>query len=165
VQRSIRTDRLVVNGLVSILQRVRTTRSNHSFRLKVYHHHTTAATMSTHSGLPSINHVTLGQSYCERSYHPDISPLAAYLLRLMHFKQTNLCVSADVTTSAELLRVAEETGDHICILKTHADIVRDFGDRTIRGLNEIAKRKKFLVFEDRKFGDIGSRSLSDTIIL
>ncbi|KAF1819963.1 Orotidine 5'-phosphate decarboxylase [Dissoconium aciculare CBS 342.82] len=112
--------------------------------------------MAANSDLPSISHATLGQSYCERSYHPDISPLAAYLLRLMHFKQTNLCVSADVTTSAELLRVAEEVGDHICILKTHADIVRDFGDRTIRGLNEVARRRKFLVFEDRKFGDIGN---------
>jgi uridine monophosphate synthetase len=125
--------------------------------------HLTVNTMAANSDLPSISHATLGQSYCERSYHPDISPLAAYLLRLMHFKQTNLCVSADVTTSAELLRVAEEVGDHICILKTHADIVRDFGDRTIRGLNEVARRRKFLVFEDRKFGDIGSRSSSNAI--
>ena len=43
-------------------------------------------------------------------------------------------------------------------MKTHADIIDDFGDKTIRGLNEIAKRKKFLIFEDRKFGDIGSKA-------
>ena len=106
---------------------------------------------------PAPRHPTLFQSYGERSEHADLTPLATYLLQLMHIKRTNLCVSADVNTTTELLQVAEEVGDHICILKTHADIIDDFGDKTIRGLNEIARRKKFLVFEDRKFCDIGSK--------
>ncbi|TKA26650.1 hypothetical protein B0A50_04758 [Salinomyces thailandicus] len=101
-------------------------------------------------------HPTLFQSYAERAEQPTNAPLATYLLRLIHIKRTNLCVSADVNTTTELLRVAEEVGDHICVLKTHADIIDDFGDKTVRGLNEISRRKKFLVFEDRKFGDIGS---------
>jgi uridine monophosphate synthetase len=84
------------------------------------------------------------------------SPLPAYLLNLMTIKRTNLCLSADVTTSSELLQVAEELGDYICVLKTHADIVSDFSDRTIHQLKDIAARKHFLVFEDRKFADIGS---------
>lgn len=73
-------------------------------------------------------------------------------------KRSNLCLSADVETTSELLRLAEECGDAICVLKTHADIVCDFSDRTISGLAEIAARKKFLIFEDRKLGDIGSTS-------
>ena len=101
-------------------------------------------------------HPTLALSYVERSELANLTPLATYLLRLMQYKSTNLCVAADVTTTAELLRIAEEVGDEICVLKTHADIIDDFGDRTIRGLNDVAQRKKFLVFEDRKFGDIGS---------
>ncbi|KAK6425364.1 orotidine 5'-phosphate decarboxylase, partial [Oleoguttula sp. CCFEE 5521] len=101
-------------------------------------------------------HSTAYQSYYERSEADNLTPLATYLLRLIHFKRTNLCVSADVTTSNALLRLAEEVGDHICILKTHADIIADFNDKTIRGLNELSRRKKFLVFEDRKFGDIGN---------
>jgi len=101
-------------------------------------------------------HPTAYQSYAERSEAANITPLATYLLRLIHLKKTNLCVSADVTTSNELLRLADEVGDHICVLKTHADIISDFSDKTVRGLTELAKRKKFLVFEDRKFGDIGS---------
>lgn len=105
-------------------------------------------------------HSTAYQSYAERSESANITPLAAYLLRLVHLKQTNLCVSADVTTSNELLRLADEVGDHICVLKTHADIISDFSDKTVRGLTELAKRKKFLVFEDRKFGDIGSMACS-----
>ncbi|TKA66613.1 hypothetical protein B0A55_08153 [Friedmanniomyces simplex] len=101
-------------------------------------------------------HPTFFQTYGERSEQPNLTPLATYLLRLIHLKRTNLCVSADVNTTTELLRLAEDVGDHICVLKTHADIIDDFSDKTIRGLNEISRRRKFLIFEDRKFGDIGN---------
>ena len=96
-------------------------------------------------------------SFADRADHASISPLARYLLSLVSIKLSNLCVSADVHTTDELLEVAEEVGDHICVLKTHADIIDDFSDRTIRGLQEISQRKHFLIFEDRKFGDIGSK--------
>ncbi|KAL9011464.1 MAG: hypothetical protein Q9180_009190, partial [Flavoplaca navasiana] len=62
----------------------------------------------------------------------------------------------DVHSTSILLKLAEEIGDSICVLKTHADIIDDFSDRTIKGLQEIAKRKNFLIFEDRKLGDIGN---------
>ena len=101
-------------------------------------------------------HPTLYQTYAERSEQSNLTPLATYLLRLIHIKRTNLCVSADVSTTSELLQLAEDVGDQICVLKTHADIIRDFTDKTIRGLIEVSKRKKFIIFEDRKFGDIGS---------
>ncbi|KAF2860223.1 Orotidine 5'-phosphate decarboxylase [Piedraia hortae CBS 480.64] len=114
------------------------------------HHHRPA---QIHHTMP---HRVLLTSYGERSEQANLPPLAAYLLRLMQLKRTNLCVSADVNTSAELLRLAEEVGDHICVLKTHADIVDDFSDKTIRALEEISSRKQFLLFEDRKFMDIGN---------
>ena len=94
--------------------------------------------------------------YSSRADRPGTHPLTAYLLQLMSIKRSNLCVSADVHSTAALLRLAEEVGDSICILKTHADIIDDFGEDTIQGLQEISRRKKFLLFEDRKFGDIGS---------
>lgn len=94
-------------------------------------------------------------TYRERAGHASSGSLASYLLRLMSAKQTNLCLSADVETSAELLDLAEECGDHICVLKTHCDIVTDWSDRTARALKEIARRKCFIIFEDRKFADIG----------
>lgn len=102
------------------------------------------------------SHPTLSISYKDRASLPNTSLLASYLLRLINLKHSNLCLSADVTSTSELLTLAEEVGDSICLLKTHADIISDFSDRTVRGLREVAKRKKFLVFEDRKFGDIGS---------
>lgn len=105
---------------------------------------------------PSTYHSTHSMPFMERAALPSITPLGAYLLRLMAVKRTNLCLSADVQSTSQLLDLAEECGDSICILKTHADIVSDFGDRTIKGLMEIAARKNFVIFEDRKFGDIGS---------
>jgi hypothetical protein len=101
-------------------------------------------------------HHTLSLSFEDRASLPNTSPLASYLLHLIAIKRSNLCLSADVSTTAELLALAEEVGNSICLLKTHADIINDFSERTVRELREIAKKKRFLVFEDRKFGDIGS---------
>ncbi|PVH96680.1 orotidine-5'-phosphate decarboxylase [Periconia macrospinosa] len=100
-------------------------------------------------------HPATTSTYRSRATHASTGPLAAYLLSLMSIKQTNLCLSADVETSAELLALAEDVGDSICILKTHCDIVTDWSDRTARALQEISHRKFFIIFEDRKFADIG----------
>ncbi|CDF34033.1 unnamed protein product [Chondrus crispus] len=78
------------------------------------------------------------------------------LLELMEAKKSNLAVAADVTTKAQLLELAEAVGPEICMLKTHADIIADWDEGTGPALAEIAKRHQFLLFEDRKFADIGS---------
>lgn len=96
------------------------------------------------------------QTYPNRAMLPGTHPLAHFLFHLMCTKNSNLCLSADVTSTAQLLQLAEEVGDSICMIKTHADIIDDFGERTVKGLRQLAAEKKFLVFEDRKFGDIGS---------
>jgi uridine monophosphate synthetase len=80
------------------------------------------------------------------------------LFSLIEAKQSNLCLAADVDSSAELLHLAENLGDKIVILKTHADAVDDWSKQTSDALLDISKRKKFLIFEDRKFADIGSTS-------
>jgi uridine monophosphate synthetase len=105
----------------------------------------------------SVNHATRSTSFADRASLPGTSPLGMFLFSLMARKKSNLCLSADVQTSSELLELAEECGDSICMLKTHADIVYDFNKDTIKALTEIATRKHFVIFEDRKFGDIGSK--------
>ena len=42
------------------------------------------------------------------------------------------------------------------MLKTHIDIVSDFGPNTVDGLTRLAQQHDFLLFEDRKFIDIGN---------
>jgi orotidine-5'-phosphate decarboxylase len=42
------------------------------------------------------------------------------------------------------------------VLKTHIDVVSDFGSATIQGLTQLAKKHNFLIFEDRKLMDIGN---------
>jgi orotidine 5'-phosphate decarboxylase subfamily 1 len=83
------------------------------------------------------------------------NPVAKKLLSLMDTKQTNLAVSVDVTSTKELLSIADSLGPHICVLKTHVDILEDFDKEAIIHLQKIANQHRFIIFEDRKFADIG----------
>ncbi|MFT7808598.1 uridine 5'-monophosphate synthase-like [Arapaima gigas] len=95
-------------------------------------------------------------SYKARADLPGVHPVAASLLRLMEEKRTNLCVSADVKRPEELLRLADELGPLICVLKTHVDILEDFTMQVADSLRDLATKHNFLIFEDRKFADIGN---------
>lgn len=94
-------------------------------------------------------------SFKEREQHA-INPVAKKLYACMQAKQSNLALSADVTQADHLLQLAETLGPHICILKTHIDIIRDFTPTLTQQLRAIADRHQFLIFEDRKFADIGN---------
>lgn len=78
----------------------------------------------------------------------------------MELKQSNLCVSADVNTARDLLSLADKVGPSIVVLKTHYDLVSGWDYRQQEGtgahLAALARKHGFLIFEDRKYCDIGS---------
>ncbi|GMM37205.1 orotidine-5'-phosphate decarboxylase [Saccharomycopsis crataegensis] len=95
-------------------------------------------------------------SYAERATKTS-NPLVKKLFTIMEEKKTNLCASVDVRTTKEFLELIEKLAPFICVVKTHIDILDDFTyDGTILPLLELKKKHNFLIFEDRKFADIGN---------
>jgi len=84
------------------------------------------------------------------------NPLTQKLLDKMKEKQSNLVLSLDVTTQKEFFGMLDKVGDEIVMLKTHVDIIDDYDETFVPRLQQYASRQNFLIFEDRKFADIGN---------
>lgn len=95
------------------------------------------------------------RTYEERAkQHPNAC--AKGLLETIVHKNSNLCVSVDVTTKEEFLAVVEAVGPYVALIKTHIDIIEDFDDDLVEQLTHLSVRYNFMIFEDRKFADIGN---------
>lgn len=97
-------------------------------------------------------------SYSQRAEYAT-NPTGKRLLALMDEKQTNLALSIDLTRSKEILDMVDQVGSEIALLKTHIDIISDFNSDLVAKLQGLAQKHHFLIFEDRKFADIGNTVL------
>jgi uridine monophosphate synthetase len=78
------------------------------------------------------------------------------LFKTMVAKQSNLILSLDVDNQKDFFDLLEKTADHIVMVKTHVDILSDFSVSFIDRLLGMSRDRNFLIFEDRKFADIGN---------
>lgn len=73
-------------------------------------------------------------------------------------KQSLVCLAADRSTMAGLFELIEAVGPYIAALKTHVDLVDDWTPESWASFCSAAKDADLLIFEDRKFADIGGIS-------
>ncbi len=82
--------------------------------------------------------------------------LTKLLKQKIQNKKSNLILSLDVDNQKEFFDILDKTAKHIVMLKTHIDILKDFDAEFIVKLKEYALKYDFMIFEDRKFADIGN---------
>ena len=71
-------------------------------------------------------------------------------------KKSNLVFSPDVTDKNTLINLVNKVGKYICVLKIHSYIIENFDDEFITKLLKLSSHYNFLLFEDRKYCDIGN---------
>jgi len=84
------------------------------------------------------------------------NPLTKKIITTIREKKSNLVISLDVDNQREFFQILKRVADEIVMVKTHVDILNDFDDSFVNKLVNLAKEKRFLIFEDRKFADIGN---------
>ena len=63
------------------------------------------------------------------------------LIDTIERKQSNLTLAADTTDGDALIALAEELGDHLCMLKTHIDMIENFTPSLPVKLQQLAKKQ------------------------
>ena len=70
-------------------------------------------------------------------------------------KQTLICFAADLQTVDAVRETVASIGPYIACLKLHVDIVEDWTPERWMDVCELARELDVLIWEDRKFADIG----------
>ena len=88
------------------------------------------------------------------------SEIARKYMQVAARKRSLVCLAADRNTMAGLFELIESVGPHIAALKTHVDLVDDWAAESWASFCSAANDADLLIFEDRKFADIGKVSRS-----
>lgn len=110
--------------------------------------------LGSQDGIQVVTADRLTQTFAARAELSD-SDLTKRLLALASQKESNLCVAVDETDPGKLLAIVEAVGPHIAVLKTHIDTIEGYTGKLATELANLARAHDFLIFEDRKFADIG----------
>ena len=70
-------------------------------------------------------------------------------------KKSLICFAADLQTVDAVRETVESIGPFIACLKLHVDIVKDWSPEKWSGVCDLARELDVLIWEDRKFADIG----------
>jgi|TARA_B100000131_G_scaffold322932_2_gene378809 orotidine 5'-phosphate decarboxylase subfamily 1 len=82
-------------------------------------------------------------------------PLAHEFMRIACKKESLVVLAADLPTMDRIKQMVELVGSRICALKTHVDMIEDFSIGGWADVVDAARKHGLLLFEDRKFADIG----------
>lgn len=169
--RALRNEGLIVEDVITVIDRQQGgEESLAAENIRIHSLFSLSELLELYHGEDSENSLTSAPSYKEgpgRGYLPFEEragqahlPVVKKLFQLMASKKTNLCFRLDVTSYDEMVETVEQMGPHICLLKSHIDLVKDFSPAYVKKMKELADKHHFLIFEDRKLCDIGSTVLS-----
>jgi len=83
------------------------------------------------------------------------NPMVLRYMEVACRKQSLVVLAADLRTMDDLNRLIDQVGPHIAALKTHVDLVDDWTADSWSAFCIKAESHDLLIFEDRKFADIG----------
>ena len=85
-------------------------------------------------------------------------PMARTYMEVVCRKRSLVCLAADRKTMDGLNKLLDEVGPFIAALKTHVDLIDDWSKESWHAFFKRANDMDLLIFEDRKFADIGKIS-------
>ncbi len=88
------------------------------------------------------------------------APMARRYMETAVRKSSLVCLAADRNTMTGLFSLIDDVADHVVALKTHVDLVDDWSPEAWDEFCSKATAADLLIFEDRKFADIGKISRS-----
>jgi len=91
-------------------------------------------------------------------YASCTDPLTRKYMEISEKKQSLVCLAADKTTMGEMFELLEKVAPFIAVLKTHVDLIDDWNMKDWLRFCKLANENDLLIFEDRKFADIGKIS-------
>ena len=81
------------------------------------------------------------------------NPALRELYLIMEEKESNTVFCASFSTKAELLEHVRQVAKSACMIRIHIDMVVDFDIHLLIELQELSRKHRFLLFEDRKFAE------------